>query len=152
MAELEGFPDDELSKLEKDKEREGAYFIRVSLAYPEIKTALKLVKSERVREKVSKALDNKAAQNEPILEELIQKRTEIAKLFGLNSFSEYVTEHESLMVKKPSTIESFIDDLAAKMHDKGHKEFEEVLSFKRQLTKNESAGIEEWDLNFYKNL
>ena len=101
---------------------------------------------------MSKALDNKAAQNEPILEELIQKRTEIAKLFGLNSFSEYVTEHESLMVKKPSTIESFIDDLAAKMHDKGHKEFEKVLSFKRQLTKNESAGIEEWDLNFYKNL
>ena len=105
-----------------------------------------------MREKLSKALDNKAAQNEPILEEIIQKRTELAKLFGHNSFSEYITDHESLMTKKPSNIEKFIDDLAVKMHDKGHEEFEEVASFKRQLTKNESAVVEEWDFNFYSYL
>ena len=56
------------------------------------------------------------------------------------------------MVKKPSTIEKFIDNLAAKMHDKGQKEFEEVLSYKRQLTKNKTAVLEAWDFKYYSKL
>ena len=119
-SELKGMPADTLSKLTEDTEHQGSHFL--TLAYPEIFPAMDNVQSEEVRRQLSMAQGNKAAKNEPLLEKILLKRAELAKLRGYGSFAEYATELQ--MTKKPATVEKFIDDLIAQIHDKGHAEYE----------------------------
>ena len=56
------------------------------------------------------------------------------------------------MTKKPMTVEKFIDDIVAQLHDKGQEEFEELVALKRQQTKDDEAVFNPWDYSFYENI
>ena len=73
IADLDGLKEDFIKKLEKVEGKEGHVYI--SLKYPEIFPALKMVKNADIRAKLSKAKESQCrVDNAPLLEELVTKR------------------------------------------------------------------------------
>jgi thimet oligopeptidase len=126
--QLEGLPEELIKKLAHVPNTTDSSF--VSLSYPEIYPALDNIKDEHVRFELAKANDRKASNNVPLLERIIEIRAELAQLRGYNSYSEYATE--TLMTKDPATVEKFIDDLVAKIHDKGQTEINALVDLKHK--------------------
>jgi len=60
-------------------------------------------------------------KNLPILEELIEKRQELAKMLNYSSFADY--HIKKLMAKNASTVEAFEENLARKVIPSARKEF-----------------------------
>ena len=99
--DLEGLPDPILQKLEKVEGKEN--FRYVSMKYPEVLPALKLCKNEAVREKLAFTYNTRCCdKNIAILEDLVAKRHELAKLLGYQSFSEYTLAVK--MAKSPMNV------------------------------------------------
>ena len=81
---------------------------------------------------------------------MIEKRAEYANLLGYDSMSHYVLEKR--MAKSPKHIEKILEDLHAKIFDKGQAEIEELTKLKREETHDPEAVIHSWDRQFYANL
>lgn len=148
VTQLDGLPTSLIEKLELVPNTTEEKFI--SLSYPELYPALDTLNNEDMREKLAIANDRKAIQNEPILERIISIRTELAQIRGYNSYSEYALE--MLMTKTPATVEKFIDDLTAEIHEKGQKEMNVLVDLKRKHTNDKNAVFHSWDFAYYDNL
>ena len=73
ITDLDGLKEEFIKKLEKVEGKEGHVYI--SLKYPEIFPALKMVKNADIRAKLSKAKESQCrVDNAPLLEELVTKR------------------------------------------------------------------------------
>jgi len=86
-------------------------------------------------------------KNIPILEQLIEKRHEMAKLLNYHSYSELVLEN--LMAKKVSTVQTFEEKLARKLMKKAKSENDRLLEFKKSETKDPNAVLQPWDTSYY---
>lgn len=110
--DLEGLPDANLQKLEKVESKEGFRF--VSMQYPEVVPALKLCKKEETRRKLSQAYGTRCVkENTPLLEDLVEKRHQLAELLGYASYSEYILQIR--MAKTPLNVQNFEQSLIEKL-------------------------------------
>lgn len=142
---LKGLSQTAISKLEKS--RDGYRF--VSMKKPDIMPALKLVQDEETRKKLSFAYNNRASANTPIIEKIIQLRHEYALLLGYNSYSQYTLERK--MAKTPETVQTFEEDLANLIINKGREELKVLTQLKRDMTGDQNATMNTWDSSFYQN-
>lgn len=86
----------------------------------------------------------------PLLEELVAKRAEVARILGYDSMSKYVLEER--MAKKPENVERFQEELFEKIKAKGKQELDELVKLKRDETGDAEAEMMPWDRMFYANL
>ena len=86
-------------------------------------------------------------KNSPLLEELIEKRHSVAKLFNFSSYADY--KLKDLMAKNASTVQEFEEDLARKTIQSAHKDYLELQDVKRDYTKQPNATLEPWDKQFF---
>ena len=70
-------------------------------------------------------------------------------LLGYSSFSQYTLEKK--MAKNPETVQTFEEDLANLIINKGREELKVLTQLKRDMTKDQNAIINQWDTSYYQN-
>ena len=145
-AELEGTSDDFIATLEPIKGKKDQFF--VSMKAHVIEEAMKLIKSSDVRKKLTAAQESVAMkENGKLLKKMVEMRTEIAKLLGYESFGDMALEDS--MAQTPAKVESFIDSLYERIHDKSKKDMDKVRSFVQDETHGEIKELNSWDLGYW---
>lgn len=86
----------------------------------------------------------------PLLEDLVQKRHELALTLGYSSISEYIVSVR--MAKTPKIVQGFEESITAKLAEKGKEEMARLAEVKRKATGNADAIINAWDYSFYDNV
>ena len=109
LEKIPGKPDHRLLKL--DKTVFGA--------------AMKFLDLEETRKKLDFARGNVASKNVQMIEQLVQKRQELALLLGFTSFSQMILENR--MAKNVQTVENFEDDLTNRIHGQGVEEMNKLV-------------------------
>ncbi|KAI9476392.1 MAG: hypothetical protein EXX96DRAFT_540918 [Benjaminiella poitrasii] len=151
--ELEGLDDDFLSGL-KTEEEDGVTKYILTMKYPDVRPVLKLCKNENTRRVHYTAYDSRNKENIALLEEAIKLRRKAAKILGYKSHADYVLEVK--MAKTVEAVETFLNDLAAKLHEPGLKEIDEL----KEIKKSEKASRGEeydgtfnaWDSSYYQRI
>ena len=110
----------------------------------------KHARNSNTRKTANIAYGNRCAENDPILEQIIKIRFEIAKLLGYDTFSDYVLEER--LAKKKDTVLNFLADLQTKLTPIAEEELKVLRDFKRRILKQELEPEESfysWDYNYY---
>lgn len=144
--ELEGIPEDTLNQYEKV---DGKF--KVTFKYPDIFPIFKHARNSNTRKTANIAYGNRCAENDPILEQIIKIRFEIAKLLGYDTFSDYVLEER--LAKKKDTVLNFLADLQTKLTPIAEEELKVLRDFKKKDLETRGLEPEEsfysWDYNYY---
>ena len=92
-----------------------------------------------------------ADKNLVILDSLVSKRYQLAKLMGYSSFAEYNLKPK--MAKNPETVWKFIDGLVAESKEKAINDLEVLKQIRNKelKTPNDTSEVNPWDLGYYKN-
>jgi thimet oligopeptidase len=90
-----------------------------------------------------------ADKNLAILDQLVKKRDELAKLMGYPTYAAYALVPK--MAKNPTTVWNFLNDLISRSKDKAKSDVELLQKQKRYETGDNEATLEPWDIAFYKN-
>jgi len=145
--QLAGLADDFINSLKKNDK--GLYILGVD--YPTFFNVMDNCTVEETRKMLDQAFENRAyPANEKILEQVVAKRDQIAKLLGFNSFSDYDLGDQ--MVKSVARSEQFIFPLLDKANIKEKQEFDELLTDLPQgvsLTKD--GKLKTWDVAYVRN-
>ena len=117
LDELAGLSETMLEKLAKVPGKPDHRY--VSMKAPEVTPAMRDIKNETVRRRLLMARSSVAAENVEILEDLVEKRTKLARELNSTSYSRMVTK--SLMSKTPETVQAFEEKLANRIMSQGRK-------------------------------
>ncbi len=91
-----------------------------------------------------------AGENLKILDQLVQKRYELAELMGYKSYAEYNLYPK--MAKNPETVWNFLNDLVDRSKAKAIADLKILQDLKNKDTENTiSSKLMEWDTDYYKN-
>lgn len=93
---------------------------------------------------------NRAAdKNIAILDNLVKKRDELAKLMGYPTYAAYALVPK--MAGKPENVWKFLNDLVDRSKEKAKTDITSLQNKKKAETGLDYAVIEPWDISFYKN-
>jgi thimet oligopeptidase len=128
---------------------EGKYEIPIINATKE--TVLGNADSEETRKAYYFKLNNRAAdKNLSILDSLVKKRYELAKIMGYPSYAAYNLVPK--MAKNPQTVWGFVEDLVSRSKEKAKADVKILESLKKSEFKNKKdTQLHPWDIDYYKN-
>lgn len=130
------------------KVAEGKYEIPVINATNE--TVMANAASEETRKAYYTKFFNRAAdKNIAILDAMVKKRDELAKLMGYKTFAEYSLVPK--MAKNPQNVWNFLNDLVGRSKDKAKNDVATLENEKKKELSNPNAKLESWDIAYYKN-
>ncbi|MGN6417427.1 MAG: M3 family metallopeptidase [Pseudobacter sp.] len=131
------------------KVSEGKYEIPVSGATRE--TFMSSAIEEESRKAFYMKFYNIAAdKNLRILDSLVKKRYELAKIMGYNSFAAYNLVPK--MAKDPQTVWAFLNNLKTTVEGKAKADYKELEELKKTDLKTASnVQLNPWDIGYYKN-
>lgn len=139
--DLAGLPESYISRLDK----EGDVY-KVSMAYPDVLPFMDNAERRDLRERLSFQYNNRAADtNRSVLEEAIEIREEIAKLFDLPSWADY--QMEVKMAKSPKNVEEFYELLIDPLTTLGKSELAVLANLLE--TDTGETDFQTWDRRFY---
>ena len=141
--DLEGLPDDYKKARKQD---DGKY--KVDLSYPSYIPFMKYSSSDAARKQLFMKYNNRAVpENLDMLQELLRKRQEMAKLLGYQSYAEWRLEDR--MARQPDVVWDFASTLKESVAAKAAQDYEELLQLKP-----ESAGdvIQPWETAYLNNI
>ena len=143
--ELEGLSEHFIKSLKKD---ENLFIIGVD--YPTYTAIMEDCAITETRRKLYLEFVNRAyPKNKAVLEKIIAKRDEVAKLLGFESYSHL--NLDSLMVKKPETAYEFLSELFIKAEPKAEEEREKWLSeLPKSIILTPDGKLQPWDSAFLK--
>ncbi|MEY8847706.1 M3 family metallopeptidase [Psychroserpens sp. XS_ASV72] len=107
--------------------------------------------SSETRKQYQMLYSNRGAdKNIDILKQLVEKRYQLGKLMGYDTYAEYNLVPK--MAKNPETVWKFINDLVAESKDKAIQDIA-VLKSARKSFDNiaEDQPLNAWDISYYKN-
>ncbi len=143
--EAEGLPENFKSTYKKEA---GKYEVPVINATRD--PVMKNAQNEATRKAFFIKFNNRAAdKNLTILDNLVQKRHELAKTMGYNSYAEYNLLPK--MAKNPETVWAFVNDLVDRATVKAKADIEELKLLKQRENQNPKAELQPWDIAFYNN-
>lgn len=126
VDDLKGMPKDFI-----DAHKPGADGkIEISTDYPDYIPFMKYAESDKARQDLHFKYLNRGQKNGPILQTMIEKRYELAKLLGYNSYADYVVEDK--MIKDAHSIHSFIDKISDIAKEGADKEYAALLEYKQK--------------------
>jgi thimet oligopeptidase len=108
-------------------------------------------KNEATRKAFTTKYSNRGAdKNLVILDSLMSKRYQIAKLMAFESYAAYNLKPK--MAKNPETVWNFINDLADKSKDKAIQDIEVLKDARnKELNTQNKNPINPWDISYYNN-
>ncbi len=128
---------------------EGKYEIPIINATNE--TVMGNAESEETRKAYYTKFTNRAAaQNLPILDSLIRKRDELAKVMGFPSYAAYNLVPK--MAQDPQTVWNFVNDLISRSSAKAKSDIVQLQNEKKaELKDQKDIQLQTWDIAFFKN-
>ncbi|WP_460218501.1 M3 family metallopeptidase [Psychroserpens sp. MEBiC05023] len=91
-----------------------------------------------------------AEKNIEILNQLVEKRYQLAQLMGQKSYAEYNLVPK--MAKNPETVWKFVNDLVAESKDKAIQDVEVLKEAREKIDGiSKDKPLNAWDLSYYKN-
>ncbi|KAF5522204.1 Saccharolysin [Colletotrichum aenigma] len=152
--ELEGFPEDTLSELEKGQtgtENEGKLKIEIPM---DLSSVLRMVKNPTTRQKARLAYDSRCPENVAIFKEVVQLRHEAALLLGYPNHAALSVEDK--MAETPDRVNSFLSSLRSKLTEAANKDVETLLRLKKADVEARGEGFDghyfTWDNPYYDNM
>lgn len=89
-------------------------------------------------------------ENLPILDELVRKRYELARLMDRNSYATYSLSLK--MAKNPETVWNFLDDLIRRSRDKALRDHESLKAQRNLESGTKSSNpVNPWDISYFRN-
>lgn len=143
--DLVGVPTRVINKLENING-----LLKLTCNLPVVLPVIKWCQNEEIRKMMYKAFMSRAdLLNLEVLDHLIEKRDELAKKLGYNSFAEYDLGEQ--MLQTPEKVQNFIDTLVDLAKDKTELEVQALLSDLPESVKlTEDKKIKSWDMGFLK--
>lgn len=145
-AELEGVPKDVVESFEKVDGK-----LRMTYKYPDYHPVMKYATNQNTRKAAYIGFQNTNPENEDVLKQLVEKRFQLAKVLGYDSFADYTLENR--LAKDKGTVLSFLDDLKTRLQPIGANEIEKMLKFKNEDLAANGLPVQEeyylWDSDYY---
>jgi Zn-dependent oligopeptidase len=113
------------------------------------------VMSNAAKEETRKAYymlyNNRAAnENLALLQQLVQKRHELANIMGYETYAHYNLYPK--MAKNPETVWAFINDLTARAKQKAVVDIKELSELKKEDNSSiKGSALKAWDVSYYTN-
>lgn len=143
-SDLDGLPPDYIKSHKPGPDG----MIEISTDSPDYIPFMNYAKNNKLRKELRYKYLNRGQKNGPILQALIEKRNELAKLLNYNSYADYIVEDK--MIKETKSIHKFIEHISKIAKIGADKEYAELLKFKQQSDKSaqqiegyESAYLEQ---------
>ncbi|KAH9891674.1 Metalloprotease [Cubamyces lactineus] len=150
LEELKGVPEDILSGYTKRTEGNKEVYV-VTFKLTDFGPVTRFAENPETRRIMYEAFEDRLAVNVPVLSAVLDRRREIAKLLGYQTWADYATEIK--MVKTAKGVEQFLADLEQKLRPIGLKEREALLELKKK--EHEEKGLPfdgelyVWDSSYY---
>lgn len=126
--DLDGLPKEWLDA--KTPNADGS--IEISTDYPDYFPVLTYAKNRKLALALYEKFDNRAAaENLPLLDKILARRAEKAKLLGYATWADYATELR--MAKDGKTVASFLGSIQSHIVEKGKREFAELRAMHEKL-------------------
>ena len=145
-AELEGLPEDFIRSHPADKDGN----VSISIEYPDRFPVMRYAKSDDLRHRLTLESRNRAyPQNMAVLDSMLAKRYELARILGYATWADYVTEDK--MIRTPKRAAEFLDRVGKLVIDPAKREYAVYLQRKRE-DDPKATEVEDWESAYYGNL
>lgn len=145
-AELDGLPTDYITRHKRDAN--GA--ITLTIDYPDSLPVFSYARSEELRKRMFMEYNNRAyPQNIEVLDTLIARRAELARLAGFDNWADYITADK--MAGSAKNAADFIDRIVAASSAKAEREYALLLKRKQQDVPGATA-VTLWERSYYSEL
>jgi thimet oligopeptidase len=145
-SELDGLPADYIARHKPDAT--GA--VTLTIDYPDSLPVFSYARSEDLRKRMFMEYNNRAyPKNAEVLDRLIARRAELARLIGYDSWANYITADK--MVGSATNAAAFIDRVVAASGPKAEREYAALLKRKQQDVAG-AAAVTLWERAYYSEL
>jgi thimet oligopeptidase len=145
-ADLDGLPADFIASHPAGPEGR----VTVTTAYPDALPVFTYARNPDFRKRLRIEFDNRAYPvNQAVLEKMIARRDELARLVGYTSWADYITADK--MVGSAASASAFIDRIVVASDPAARTDYERLLQRKRQ---DDPAATEvtRWESAYYREL
>jgi thimet oligopeptidase len=141
-SELAGLPEDYIARhLPKDGT------ITLNTTYPDAFPVLQYARSAGLRQRMQKEfLDRGYPKNLEVLSHLLEKRNELARLLGHDTYAAFVTEDK--MIGSAKAASEFVEKVAHAAGERSRRDYALLVVRKRQDVAS-ATGLDPWDSNYY---
>ena len=145
-AELDGLPEDYIKSHPPGPDGK----ITIGIEYPDFFPVMSYAKNGEVRRRLLHEFLNRAYPgNMAVLDKMIAKRYELARLLGFKTWAEYATRDK--MIESDKNVASFIERLRGLTLKRAQEEYEIYLKRKRD-DEPAAAIVNQWDRRYYGEL
>jgi thimet oligopeptidase len=145
-SELDGLPPDFVSRHKPDAK--GA--MTLTIDYPDSLPVFSFAKNEGLRKRMYMEYNNRGyPKNLEVLDRMIARRAELARLVGYGSWADYITADK--MVGSAAQASTFIDRIVAASGPKATREYETILKRKQQDVPGATV-VNAWERAYYAEL
>lgn len=138
-SELEGLPADYIARHKPDATGR----ITLTTDYPDALPVFTYAKNEEMRKRMYIEYNNRAyPKNMEVLDRMIARRSELAKLIGFKTWADYITADK--MVESAKNASDFIDQIVAASGPKAEREYQTLLKRKQRDAPGAKA-INAWE-------
>jgi thimet oligopeptidase len=144
--ELEGLPRDYIARHKPDANGQ----ITLTIDYPDSLPVFSYAQSEDLRKRMFMEYNNRAfPKNIEVLDQLIARRAELARLIGYDTWADYITADK--MVGNAANASRFIDRIVAASGPKAEREYATLLKRKQQDVTGATV-VNGWERAYYSEL
>jgi thimet oligopeptidase len=144
--ELEGLPRDYIARHTPDANGQ----ITLTIDYPDSLPIFSYAQNEDLRKRMFMEYNNRAyPKNVDVLDQLIARRAELARLIGFDTWANYITADK--MVGSAANASQFIDRVIAASGPKSEREYATLLRRKQQDVKG-AAVVNGWERAYYSEM
>jgi len=145
-GELEGLPRDYIARHKPDADGK----ITLTIDYPDSLPIFSYAQNEDLRKRMYMEYNNRAYPNNiEVLDKMMARRAELAKLIGFTSWADYITADK--MVGSAANASSFIDRVVAASGPKSEREYAAILKRKQQDVPKATV-VNNWERTYYAEL
>ena len=145
-ADLKGLPQDYIDAHKPDEQGK----IILTTAYPDYFPFMQFAENDELRKKFYVLFRQQAyPENKQVLQQLLAKRYELARLLGYKNFSEYITEDK--MIKSPANAQSFIDKVSQLANPRAETEYNELLKRLQKIDPS-AKKVADWQKLYIEHL
>ena len=141
-SELDGLPSDYIAR---HPVKDGK--ITLNTTYPDAFPVFQYAKHADLRRRLQKEfLDRGYPKNMEVLTRLLERRHELARLLGHDSYASFVTEDK--MIRSAKAASEFVEKVARAAGERAKHDYALLVARKREDVPN-VEGLNPWDSNYY---
>lgn len=146
IDELDGLPQDWIDKHQPADDGT----IHISTRYPDYYPFMTYAKNAEARKNLYTQFKNRGyPKNMDVLQQLLQKRYELARILGYRNWADYITEDK--MIRSAANARSFIDRISEICKTAAERDYDVLLNRKQQ-DHPDAVKVEDWEKGYYEKI